>query len=55
MLRTTWEKTTNPYIRFFTAGNRPPVAIFRKISLPRPQGSDYEQVTFPLWETRFAR
>ncbi|GAA5920518.1 hypothetical protein JCM1841_003460 [Sporobolomyces salmonicolor] len=41
MLRTTWEKTSNPYIRFFTRRDRPRVGIRRKIFLPRPQGSKY--------------
>ncbi|EPS97754.1 hypothetical protein FOMPIDRAFT_37998, partial [Fomitopsis schrenkii] len=39
MLRTTWEKTANPYLRFFTY--YPKVTIRRKIILPRPQGSSY--------------
>ncbi|KZT71007.1 alpha/beta-hydrolase [Daedalea quercina L-15889] len=39
MLRTTWEKTTNPYLRFFTYF--PKVTIRRRIVLPRPHGSTY--------------
>ncbi|TFY64095.1 hypothetical protein EVJ58_g2841 [Rhodofomes roseus] len=39
MLRTTWEKTTNPYLRFFTY--LPKVTIRRKIILPRPHDSTY--------------
>ncbi|KAM0791553.1 hypothetical protein ACM66B_006001 [Microbotryomycetes sp. NB124-2] len=41
MLRTTWEKTSNPYIRFSTRKDRPRVGIRRKILLPRPAGSPY--------------
>ncbi|CDR40286.1 hypothetical protein NBRC10512_007665 [Rhodotorula toruloides] len=41
MLRVTWEKTSNPYIRFFTRKDRPPVTVRRKLFLPRPQGSRY--------------
>ncbi|KAK4048272.1 hypothetical protein OIO90_005891 [Microbotryomycetes sp. JL221] len=41
MLRTTWEKTSNPYIRFATQKDRPRVAIRRKILLPRPASSAY--------------
>ncbi|CEQ39595.1 SPOSA6832_01132, partial [Sporobolomyces salmonicolor] len=47
MLRTTWEKTSNPYIRFFTRRDRPRVGIRRKIFLPRPQGSKYTFVLRP--------
>ncbi|KAF8518785.1 Alpha/Beta hydrolase protein [Gautieria morchelliformis] len=39
MLRITWEKTTNPYIRFFNAWDRPRVSILKKILLPRPSDS----------------
>lgn len=41
MLRVTWEKTTNPYLRFLTRGDRPKVGIRRRILLPRPKGSRY--------------
>ncbi|KAF8904470.1 Alpha/Beta hydrolase protein [Gymnopilus junonius] len=41
MLRTTWEKTTNPYIRFLT--RLPKVSVRRKILLPRPKSSSYER------------
>lgn len=41
MLRTTWEKTSNPYIRFATRGDRPKVGINKRILLPRPKGSSY--------------
>lgn len=37
----TWEKTSNPYIRFFTRKDRPPVTVRRKLFLPRPQWSRY--------------
>ncbi|KAJ7091212.1 Alpha/Beta hydrolase protein [Mycena epipterygia] len=41
MLRTCWEKTSNPYIRAFT--HLPRVTIRRKILLPRPTSSTYER------------
>lgn len=41
MLRATWEKTSNPYIRFLTRNDRPAVGIKRRILLPRPKGSSY--------------
>ncbi|ETW80598.1 Esterase/Lipase [Heterobasidion irregulare TC 32-1] len=39
MLRATWEKTSNPYIRLFV--NKKRIAYYRKILLPRPQSSPY--------------
>ncbi|KAA1474229.1 alpha/beta-hydrolase [Dentipellis sp. KUC8613] len=39
MLRSTWEKTTNPYIRLFLRAPR--IAIYRKFLLPRPASSRY--------------
>ncbi|GAA5988816.1 hypothetical protein JCM5350_000383 [Sporobolomyces pararoseus] len=41
MLRTTWEKTSNPYIKFFTRKDRPKLEITKKLFLPRPTGSKY--------------
>ncbi|KAH9485132.1 Hormone-sensitive lipase [Psilocybe cubensis] len=41
MLRTTWEKTTNPYIRLVT--RLPRVGVRRKILLPRPKSSSYDR------------
>ncbi|RDB25294.1 Hormone-sensitive lipase [Hypsizygus marmoreus] len=41
MLRTTWEKTTNPYIRLIT--HLPAVSMRRKILLPRPKSSQYKR------------
>ncbi|GAA5910470.1 hypothetical protein JCM6882_007363 [Rhodosporidiobolus microsporus] len=41
MLRATWEKQSNPYIRFATRKDRPPCEIQRKVFLPRPKGSKY--------------
>ncbi|KAF8919831.1 Alpha/Beta hydrolase protein [Mucidula mucida] len=41
MLRTTWEKTTNPYIRAFSP--LPSVNIRRKILLARPKSSSYHR------------
>ncbi|KZP34361.1 alpha/beta-hydrolase [Athelia psychrophila] len=43
MLRTTWEKTTNPYISFITNLRLPRPAVKRKILLPRPKSSTYER------------
>ena len=39
MLRTTWEKTSNPYLRIFTAGDRPKIRIKRRVLLPRDRKS----------------
>lgn len=36
MMRTTWEKTTNPYIRLFTWFHRPSLPIARPLLVPRP-------------------
>ncbi|KAF8813803.1 alpha/beta-hydrolase [Phlegmacium glaucopus] len=41
MLRTTWEKTSNPYIRFLT--HLPHIGLKRKILLPRPKSSSYDR------------
>ncbi|KAI0081324.1 alpha/beta-hydrolase [Panus rudis PR-1116 ss-1] len=41
MLRTTWEKTTNPYIRALTI--YPRVTIRRKLLLPRPRDGAYNR------------
>ncbi|KAF8160802.1 Alpha/Beta hydrolase protein [Crassisporium funariophilum] len=41
MLRTTWEKTTNPYIRLVT--RLPRISVRRKILLPRPKSSSYNR------------
>ncbi|KAF9482153.1 alpha/beta-hydrolase [Pholiota conissans] len=41
MLRTTWEKTTNPYIRLIT--HLPRISVRRKILLPRPKSSSYNR------------
>ncbi|TKY86502.1 hypothetical protein EX895_004651 [Sporisorium graminicola] len=37
MMRTTWEKTTNPYIRLVTWFHRPSLPIARPLLIPRPQ------------------
>ncbi|KAK2464247.1 hypothetical protein APHAL10511_003704 [Amanita phalloides] len=39
MLRATWEKTTNPYLRFLCP--IPSVPVRRKIFIPRPKSSSY--------------
>ncbi|CAA7261696.1 unnamed protein product [Cyclocybe aegerita] len=41
MLRTTWEKTSNPYIRLVT--HFPRISVRRKILLPRPKSSSYDR------------
>ncbi|KAF9010525.1 Alpha/Beta hydrolase protein [Cyathus striatus] len=41
MLRTTWEKTTNPYIRLGV--HLPKISIRQKILLPRPKVSSYDR------------
>ncbi len=41
MLRVTWEKTGNPYVRWFTRKHRPRIPIRRKLLLARPKGSLY--------------
>ncbi|KAG0148927.1 hypothetical protein CROQUDRAFT_40711 [Cronartium quercuum f. sp. fusiforme G11] len=41
ILRITWEKTSNPIVRFFTRRDRPEISICRKFILPRPTGSKY--------------
>lgn len=37
MMRTTWEKTTNPYIRAVTWFHRPSLPIARPLLIPRPE------------------
>lgn len=37
MMRTTWEKTTNPYVRLVTWFHRPSLPIARPLLIPRPQ------------------
>ncbi|TDL25905.1 alpha/beta-hydrolase [Rickenella mellea] len=41
LLRATWDKTSNPYIRAFTYFERPYIHIRRKIIIPRLPGSQY--------------
>lgn len=36
-MRTTWNKTTNPYIRLFTWHHRPSLPIAQSILIPRPR------------------
>ncbi|KAF8348323.1 Alpha/Beta hydrolase protein [Amanita rubescens] len=43
MLRATWEKTTNPYLRLFS--HIPSVPVRRKLSIPRPKSSSYADPT----------
>ncbi|WWC69585.1 uncharacterized protein I206_103528 [Kwoniella pini CBS 10737] len=39
MLRVTWEKTKNPYVRILTSFHRPRVTIIRHLTIPRPPTS----------------
>ncbi|WVR05070.1 hypothetical protein IAU60_002082 [Kwoniella sp. DSM 27419] len=39
MLRVTWEKTMNPYVRLLTTFHRPRLIITRHITIPRPPTS----------------
>ncbi|KAL7422192.1 hypothetical protein Q5752_002838 [Cryptotrichosporon argae] len=39
LLRTTWEKTNNPYVRLITALHRPNLPIVRPCTIPRPASS----------------
>lgn len=41
VLRTTWNKTSNPYLRAITYFSRPRVPVVRKLLLARPPGSLY--------------
>ncbi|KAG8903225.1 hypothetical protein FRB99_003578 [Tulasnella sp. 403] len=43
MMRATWEKTSNPYIRTFILLHLPKMPIRRKITLPRPSTSKYSK------------
>ncbi|GAA5843500.1 hypothetical protein JCM9279_000769 [Rhodotorula babjevae] len=50
MLRVTWEKQSNPYIKFATRPHRPPVGVQRKLFLARPKGSRYSKpITLHLY------
>nr|XP_018263969.1 hormone-sensitive lipase [Kwoniella dejecticola CBS 10117]OBR86127.1 hormone-sensitive lipase [Kwoniella dejecticola CBS 10117] len=39
MLRVTWEKTKNPYVRLLTSFHRPRVPLIRHLTIPRPPTS----------------
>ncbi|KAI6045954.1 Alpha/Beta hydrolase protein [Pisolithus marmoratus] len=41
MFRTTWEKTSNPYLRALSS--TPSIAFYRRILLPRPSSSQYDR------------
>lgn len=43
MLRATWNKTDNPYLRIFTWFSRVSLPIRRKITLPRPTHTSCSQ------------
>jgi hypothetical protein len=39
MLRATWEKAVNPYVRLFTYPHRPRLPMVRRLLIPRPSTS----------------
>ncbi|KAG8956174.1 hypothetical protein FRC04_004250 [Tulasnella sp. 424] len=43
MLRTTWEKTSNPFLRMISHFRLPSMGVQRKILIPRPKGSKYKE------------
>ncbi|PWN27576.1 alpha/beta-hydrolase, partial [Jaminaea rosea] len=49
MLRYTWEKTTNPYIRLATWIHRPSLPIARPILLPRPTVAPHNKRPIKAW------
>ncbi|CAO1617126.1 unnamed protein product [Sympodiomycopsis kandeliae] len=49
MLRYTWEKTTNPYIRMATWFHRPSLPIARPILLPRPTIGAHSKRPINAW------
>ena len=49
MLRYTWEKTTNPYIRAFTWFHRPSLGIARQMLLPRPSVGAHNKRPIRAW------
>lgn len=48
-LRTTWNKTTNPYIRAFTWIHRPRVPVAEQILLPRPSVGPHNKRPIRAW------
>ncbi|EJU04386.1 alpha/beta-hydrolase [Dacryopinax primogenitus] len=50
MLRATWEKTGNPYLRAFTFWDRPSLPLVRHVVLPRPSTSPHRK---PIRATLF--
>lgn len=49
MMRTTWEKTTNPYVRFVTWFHRPRLSIARPLLIPRPQVGPHHTRPVKVW------
>lgn len=49
MMRTTWEKTTNPYIRMFTWFHRPSLPIARPLLIPRPSVGAHHSRPTKAW------
>lgn len=49
MLRCTWEKTTNPYLRMATWFHRPSLPIARPILLPRPIVGPHAKRPIQAW------
>ena len=43
VLRGTWNKTSNPYLRLFTASFRPSLPFVRKVSIARPKYSGHSR------------
>ncbi|SPO38009.1 related to hormone-sensitive lipase [Pseudozyma flocculosa] len=49
MMRTTWHKTTNPYIRAATWFHRPSLPIARPLLLPRPKVGPHHRRPIRAW------
>lgn len=49
MMRATWHKTTNPYIRLVTWFHRPSLGIAREILLPRPKIGPHNKRPTKAW------
>ncbi|KAN0064668.1 hypothetical protein ACQY0O_002298 [Thecaphora frezii] len=49
MMRTTWHKTTNPYIRAITWFHRPSLGVARPLLLPRPEVGPHHQRPIRAW------
>lgn len=49
MMRTTWEKTTNPYVRLVTWFHRPSLPIARPLLIPRPDHGAHHTRPTKAW------